>query len=251
MKIIIFSDVHANLEAFEAFLKIADEMEYDRIFNLGDTVGYGADPNRCVEIMREREIPSVTGNHDDVVLGRYEPVNFNPDARRSILWARSVLTEDNKNYLRTLGDFLWVDSSLGKAILVHGSPDDKDDYIMTDVQAGEVFDSMSSRGVIYAFIGHTHKACYWLKDMDGGIKQINCDSDACSVKLRHGEAMICNVGSVGQPRDGTSKGCFIEWDDIGNSINFIRFEYDFSKTRKKIIDAGLPPLHGQRLGSGI
>lgn len=251
MKIIVFSDVHANLEAFEAFLEKADEVNYDRIFNLGDTVGYGADPNRCIELMREREIPSVTGNHDDVVLGRYEPTNFNPDARRAVLWARSRITEENKNYLRGLGDFLWVDSANGKALLVHGSPIDKDDYIMTESQANEVFDSMQMRTVSYAFIGHTHKACYWLKNLDGAVRHVECGQGDKSVRLRQGEAMICNVGSVGQPRDGNENGCFVVWDDVENRIDFVRFEYDYRTTQKKIIEAGLPPQHAERLGGGL
>ncbi len=247
MKIIVFSDIHANIDAFEAFLKIADETEHERIFNLGDTIGYGAAPNECVELVRSRNIPSVTGNHDDVVLGRYEPVRFNPDGRRAILWCRSVLEERNYDFLRGLNDFIWMDSVLGKALLVHGSPVDKDEYVMSKWNADRAFNEMMERDITVSFVAHTHRAGLWLQTVDGTPvfrSESECEAE---VALDPSLKVIINVGSVGQPRDGNPKGCFVEWDDTTHILKFRRFEYPVEKAQQRIRDAGLPRILADRL----
>jgi diadenosine tetraphosphatase ApaH/serine/threonine PP2A family protein phosphatase len=250
MKIIIFSDVHGNIDAFEAFVSLADNTEHERIFNLGDTVGYGAGPNECVELVRARNIPSVTGNHDDVVLGRYEPTRFNPDARRAIQWSRSVLKEQNFDYLRNLIDFIWIDSSLGKALLVHGSPVDKDEYVMSKWNGDRAFSAMKDRDIAISFVAHTHKAGLWIQDADGApVFKSEC-SCAPDTVLDVSHKVIVNVGSVGQPRDGNPQGCFVVWDDVKHSITFHRFDYPVQAAQQRIRDAGLPRFLADRLEGG-
>lgn len=250
MKIIVFSDVHGNIDSFETFLGIADSLEHERMYNLGDTIGYGAGPNECVETVRTRNIPSVTGNHDDVVLGRYEPSRFNPDARRAILWCRNELREENMDYLRNLGDFIWIDSALGKSLLVHGSPVDKDEYVISKWNAERAFAAMIERDIAISFVGHTHKACLWIQELDGTpIFKPQCEIDG-EISLDPTLKVIANVGSIGQPRDGTSQGCFVVWDDVRHTIRFHRFDYPVEQAQRRIRDAGLPGFLADRLESG-
>jgi predicted phosphodiesterase len=251
MKIIIFSDIHANIDALESFLGIADEIEHERMFNLGDTVGYGAAPNECVELVKSRNIQSVTGNHDDVAIGRYEPTRFNPDGRRAILWCRSVLKEQNFDFLRSLNDFIWMDSALGKALFVHGSPVDKDEYVMSRWNAERAFHEMMERDIAISFIAHTHRAGVWIQEADGA-PVFRADSECPGgVELDPSLKTIINVGSVGQPRDKNPKGCFVEWDDGAHVVRFHRFDYPVAQAQQKIRDAGLPRILADRLESGF
>lgn len=250
MDIIIFSDIHANIDAFESFLKIADGMQHERIYNLGDTVGYGAAPNECVEAVNERNIASVTGNHDDVVLGRYEPARFNPDARRAVMWTRGVLKEQNNVFLRNLSDFIWIDSALGKALLVHGSPVNKDEYVTSKTNAEKAFSEMMERDITISFVAHTHRAGVWIQEMDGTPvfrTQSDCED---GVTLDPALKVVVNVGSIGQPRDGNPKGCFVVWDDMKHTLSFKRFEYPVQVAQQRIREAGLPHFFADRLEGG-
>jgi predicted phosphodiesterase len=250
MKIIIFSDAHGNSDALEACLSLTDRTEHERIFNLGDTVGYGAGPNECIELVRSRNIPSVTGNHDDVVLGRYEPARFNPDARRAIMWCRSVLKEENFDFLRNLSDFIWIDSALGKALLVHGSPVDKDEYVTSKWNAERAFSAMMDRDITISFIAHTHRAGLWIQGVDGTpVFKSECECAQDTI-LDPSLKVLVNVGSVGQPRDGNSKGCFVVWDDVKHTISFHRFDYPVQAAQQRIRDAGLPRFLADRLEGG-
>lgn len=250
MKFVFFSDVHANLEALESFLEQTDRLQYDRIFNLGDIIGYGADPNECVEMIQQRSIPSVVGNHDDVVLDRYEPESFNPDARRAALWCRKTMREENMDFLRALKDFIWVDSALGKVLIVHGSPVDKDEYVMSRWHAERAFVDMMKRDIALAFVAHTHQPCCWLQKADGTADHRPQPADDEPIQLNPSLKAIVNVGSVGQPRDGDPRGCYVLWDDERHTIRFRRFTYPISKAQKKIRDAGLPAFLADRLAGG-
>jgi len=250
MKIIIFSDVHGNIDALETFLGIATGLEHERMYNLGDTVGYGAAPNECVEAVRSRNIKSVAGNHDDVVLGRYEPVRFNPDARRAVLWSRNELREENIDYLRNLGDYVWMDSALGKSLLVHGSPVDKDEYVISKWNAEQAFAAMIERDIAVAFVGHTHRPCLWIQELDGTAVFRPQNKIEGEITLDPTLKVIVNVGSVGQPRDGNAQGCFVLWDDEIHSIRFVRFDYPVKAAQKRIRDAGLPRFLADRLEAG-
>ncbi|HOX28692.1 MAG TPA: metallophosphoesterase family protein [bacterium] len=250
MKVIIFSDIHANIDAFKAFLALAETIDHERMYNLGDTVGYGAGPNECIDLVRYLNISSVAGNHDDVVLGRYEPAKFNPDGRRAIQWCRGELRDENADWLRTLGDFFWIDSVQGKALLVHGSPVDKDEYIMSKWNAERAFTAMMERDIAISFVGHTHKACLWLQEIDGSPSfkpQSECEG---SISLDPSLKVIVNVGSIGQPRDRDPRGGFVIWDDEQHTIRFIRFDYPIEAAQKRITDAGLPRFLADRLAGG-
>jgi predicted phosphodiesterase len=251
LKFILFSDVHGNLEAFDTFLERIESIQHDRIYNLGDIIGYGANPNECIEIMMERDIPSVVGNHDDVVLDKYEPEMFNPDARRAVLWCRDQLTEMNRDYLRELKDFIWIDSMLGKVLIVHGSPMDKDEYVMSRWHAERAFVNMMTRDIAVAFVAHTHQPCIWVQTPDGAAEFMPPPEDGGPVALNKSAKAIVNVGSVGQPRDGDPRGGFVVWDDVAHVIEFHRFNYPISQAQRKIREAGLPRFLSERLAGGF
>ena len=251
MKFIFFSDVHGNLEALESFLDHIDKIQYDRIYNLGDIIGYGANPNECIEIIHERGIPSVLGNHDDVVLDKYDPEMFNPDARSAVVWCQKNVREENIDFLRELKDFIWIDSALGKALVVHGSPVDKDEYVMSRWHAERAFGNMMSRDIAVAFVAHTHVPCCWRQTPDGTAEFIQPPEGGEPVVLNPTLKAIVNVGSVGQPRDGDSRGGFIIWDDEEHSVVYRRFTYPVSKAQRKIKEAGLPAVLADRLAEGF
>ena len=242
--------MHGNLEALEAFLDHIDDMEYDLIYNLGDTIGYGANPNECIEIVQERGIPSVLGNHDDVVLDKYDPEMFNPDARDAVHWCRKNVREENIDILRGLTDFIWIDSALGKALVVHGSPTDKDEYVMSRWHAERAFVNMMSRDIAVAFVAHTHVPCCWVQGPDGAAEFITPDEKE-PVRLNPTLKAIVNVGSVGQPRDGDPRGGFVLWDDQKHTVRYFRFNYPISKAQRKIKEAGLPAFLADRLAEGF
>jgi predicted phosphodiesterase len=251
MKFVLFSDVHGNLEALESFLEHIDRIQYDRIYNLGDIIGYGADPNECLELIQQRDIPCVVGNHDDVVLDKYDPEAFNPDARQALLWCRKTVREDNIDFLRTLKDFIWIDSALGKALLVHGSPVDKDEYVMSRWHAERAFVNMAARDIVVSFVAHTHQPCCWLQNPDGTAEFRPPPKSGEPVRLNPSYKAIVNVGSVGQPRDSDPRGGFVIWDDEEHSVLFRRFTYPVAKAQKKIREAGLPPFLADRLAEGF
>lgn len=250
MKFILFSDVHGNLEALESFLEQIDKVQHDRIYNLGDIIGYGANPNECVELIQQKDIPSVVGNHDDVALDKYEPENFNPDARRAVLWCRNTMRDENMDFLRGLKDFIWVDSALGKILIVHGSPVDKDEYVISRWHAERAFVNMIQRDIALAFVAHTHQPCCWIQRADGTAEHRTQPRSDEVIQLNPSMKAIVNVGSVGQPRDGDPRGCFVVWDDMDHTIRFCRFSYQISKAQKKIRDAGLPAFLADRLAGG-
>lgn len=251
MRHVIFSDVHANLEAFEAFLKAADVIRADAMHSLGDIVGYGGSPSECMDLLMRRHIPSVSGNHDDVVAGKYEPDQFNPDARNAILWCRGRISGDQKSFLLGLDDSRWISTAKGTAMLVHGSPRGKNEYVMSRWHAERAFAAMMDMDIATAFVGHTHQACCWIQQQDGrAVFRPQRDSDR-ELVLEPALKAIINVGSVGQPRDGNPKGCFVVWDDARHLVEFHRFKYNIEKARQRILDAGLPVFLAERLTGGF
>ena len=251
MKIAIFSDIHGNLEAMEKFLALLDEQEKDAVYCLGDIVGYGADPNECVEGIRKRKIPSISGNHDDVVCGRIDPDDFNPDARRAIMWCREQMTPRNREYLCSLEDKLIIDTPIGRIFFVHGSPYDKDEYILSSWSALRSFEIMSTQNIAYAFIAHTHQPCLWLWKDGERVLYLPYAPSQTIFQIAPELKVIVNVGSVGQPRDGVPYGCFVVWDTDERTVEFVRFVYDVDKAQQKILSAGLPRRLAARLACGL
>jgi putative phosphoesterase len=224
MKYAVISDIHSNLEALRSVLSGIDAIGPDAIICLGDIVGYGADPNACADIIREREIPSVMGNHDAAAAGVTEPYNFNSAVREAALWTRSELTKENRSFLAALPDRLETEHFLA----VHGAISDPDKYILVYRDAEPEFSLMG--GHTLCFFGHTH---------------VPAHHKSPAGPERH----LINPGSVGQPRDRNPRAAYVIYD-TESGIEFRRAEYDIRSARKKIIEKGLDPRLAERLSYG-
>lgn len=243
MRYAIISDIHSNLEALEVALKEIDSLGIKEIVCLGDLVGYNANPNECIDIIRERGIRCVMGNHDARAVGLKEPLDFNPIARKAILWTRGRLTPENIDYLRNLpGRLIFGD---GKALAIHGSIHNTETYILTPWDASENFGIMREDPGLpsLCFFGHTHvRLCY--QEVGGRVMTLYDDEIEISADARY----LINPGGVGQPRDLDPRTAFLVYD--GERVVFFRRPYPIEKTRSKVVRAGLPVELADRLMVG-
>lgn len=239
MKIALVSDIHSNLEAFQAVLKEIDQAKVDQIYCLGDTVGYNANPVECLQLIRDRGILSVAGNHDFAAVGMTSVENFNPYAYLAASWASKQLTGNDKKYIEGLP----LVRKMPKFTLVHATLHEPENwgYIFTPRDALESFEYQQTP---VCFIGHSHVPGIF----EGGGEVIY--SPEGEVPLDRDKRYIINVGSVGQPRDGNPKACFVIFDEAKWSVDFRRVPYDFTQTQEKVIAAGLPLFLAERLSVG-
>lgn len=243
MRTAVIADIHANLEALEAVLGSISELGADEIVCLGDIVGYNASPNECVDIIRDRKIVSVLGNHDICALGLDEPCSFNPSAERAVLWTREVLTKESRSFLMQLPREL----AQRDFFLFHGSIHETNRYIMSKGDAKENFRRLEELpGVCrIGFFGHTH------------VRMVLCNKSnamTCSypeeLHLPGAHQCLVNPGSVGQPRDHDPRAAFLIYDSTERRITFHHVNYDIRKCQDRIIQAGLPLLLAERLEHG-
>ncbi|MBI5968961.1 MAG: metallophosphoesterase family protein [Deltaproteobacteria bacterium] len=241
MKWAILSDVHGNLEAFQAVVKDLRQEGVERIALLGDLVGYGADPHECISLLRELTELVVAGNHDYGAVGLTDISYFNPVAKAAILWTGRKLSEENKALLRRL---LLVRQVEG-ITFVHATPNDPDqwNYIFTIPEAEAGFRALVGE---LAFIGHSHSPVVLAKEQGGRVTAF----EKKEVTLQKGIRYIINVGSVGQPRDGNPKAAYGLYDQASRKYLLKRVPYDIHAAQKKIMRAGLPPYLAQRLSVG-
>jgi diadenosine tetraphosphatase ApaH/serine/threonine PP2A family protein phosphatase len=243
MRSAVISDIHGNLVALNAVLSAAADLSVDRILCLGDIVGYNPWPNECVDLMRERSIVSVMGNHDRVAAGIGEPDDFNEAARDAILWTRERLSRENREFLARLPERVFIGESI---VLVHGSPRDPNEYILSTGAAERNIHFMRERlGTTVAFFGHTHVAGLFAADR-GGIGAFG----PRNVKIDGGRAYLINPGSVGQPRDGDPRAAFLIYDYEAGTVRFERVDYDVEAVFGAVVEAGLPAHLGRRLFLG-
>ncbi len=242
MRCAILADVHGNLEALEAVLADIDNRRIDKLFFVGDIVGYGADPQSCIELLANIANICVAGNHDRAAVGLTDISYFNPAAKQAVLWTKSQLNEPHKEYLRGLN--LTV-VSIDNIRLVHGSPYEPQNwhYIFSENEAALNFNYFNEQ---ICFIGHSHRPAIFIQNTD---KKCSKHTDN-RIKLQAGCKYIINVGSVGQPRDNNPKSCYGIYDDLNKEVELIRTAYDINKAQQKIIDAGLPEFLARRLKIG-
>jgi diadenosine tetraphosphatase ApaH/serine/threonine PP2A family protein phosphatase len=241
MRLGALSDVHSNLEALKAALEFFEEEEITQHLFLGDLVGYGANPNECVELIRKLRCAGVAGNHDFGVLKKTPLDDFNPAAAEALMWTRDQLREETKLYI----DSLELTERFDPCFLVHGAPSSPSswEYIFTLKEAIYEFSCFSSR---VCLIGHTHYPFAMVKTPDGSFNLIKEEEFIIENNNRY----LINVGSVGQPRDGDPRACVAVFDTKTNKFNFKRLEYDINSAQKKIVEAGLPPYLANRLAQG-
>lgn len=236
MQYAIISDVHANIEALTAVLARIDELEIDRVFCLGDLVGYHADPNACVELARLRKIRCITGNHDRAAVGMKNPRHFGSAGRHAIRWTRRVLSEENRRFLGELPVWDIVD---GCFVAVHGAlhpAPNEDLHLSTDERVVASFArlSQSDFGASVCFYGHTH----WPISHEWRHGRLTV-SYGHTVAIRPGSLYLINPGSVGQPRDGDGRASFAIFDAVERTVVFHRVPFDAMSCRTKAHAAGL------------
>ncbi|HEY6306996.1 MAG TPA: metallophosphoesterase family protein [Candidatus Angelobacter sp.] len=250
MRILILSDIHANLEAMEACLEAAPE--HERVFNLGDIVGYGANPNEVTERSRSLGSVFVRGNHDKACTGLISLDDFNPVAGLAVLWTREHLTPENFEFLRQMpqGPLAPIDN----VQCVHGSPRDEDEYVLTSRDAWSI---LADAAAPLIFFGHTHlQGAYWIDDVneDEGVVDPKYASargkQHLTFKLKETGRYLVNPGSIGQPRDGDPRAAFALYDTEKNAVTLHRVPYDIERAQKKILSAGLPDRLATRLAEG-
>jgi predicted phosphodiesterase len=237
MKYALISDIHGNLEALQKAFEIIDEKKVDSIICLGDSVGYGSNPNECLDIIKPRCEIIVAGNHDYAAINKTDITYFNSYARASAYWTSKKLTKENAEYL----DNLPLVVTKEDVTFVHASPINPEewDYILSIYEAQHQFNGFKNQ---ICFIGHSHLPIIFTNE-----GEILKDKATLHDKKRY----IINVGSIGQPRDGDTRLSFAIYDDTTKYIEIIRAEYDNFTTSKKIKEAGLPPFLGDRLLRGI
>jgi putative phosphoesterase len=256
MKIALFSDIHANLPALEAFFYDVEKRKPDAIYCLGDLVGYNIWPNEVVNEIRKRGIPAIAGNYD-FGIGRSSNdcgCAYKTDAEKangavSIAFTNSIMQEDERAYLRTMPAHIKLEFQLNNdklnLLLVHGSPRRINEYLFEDREERSMLRIMEQADADIMCFGHTHKPYHRLLN------------DSVNGKERYRHAV--NIGSVGKPKDGDPRGGYVllhihEWSSAANkeSVNaeFIRFDYNIERAAKAVEDSPLPNEYAENLRKG-
>jgi len=243
MRIAVIADIHSNLEALQVVLERIHALNADEIVCLGDIVGYNANPNECVDIVRNEKILSVLGNHDACASGLEEPYRFNAIARMAVLWTREQLTEENRTFLRELPR----EKRVHDCFLFHGSIHDTNRYILSRSDAEASFQSLAGLpgALKLGFFGHTHVRTAFI-DRQGVVSQ----EQSLDCSLSSAKRYLVNPGSVGQPRDGDPRASFLVYDRDDRMVQFFRLEYDIKRCQDRIIQAGLPSQLAERIEWG-
>ncbi len=241
MRYAILSDIHSNLEAFQAVLKNLSKESVDQILFLGDIVGYGADPDQCIEMLQELSTIVVAGNHDWAAVGLTETSYFIPIAKTAIEWTARRITQSHKEFLKTLP----LIQKHNTIALVHATPNQPEawNYIFSFKEASLSFNYYNHQ---ICFIGHSHKPVAFVEDEEGEISILLDTSFTLSDSHRY----IINAGSVGQPRDGDPRAAYGIYNTDDARFTLKRVPYSIEHTQKKIVEAGLPPFLASRLTSG-
>jgi diadenosine tetraphosphatase ApaH/serine/threonine PP2A family protein phosphatase len=242
MQIAIIADLHANLEAATAVFADIDSRKPDKIVCLGDLTGYNAEPNEVVDMIREREIPTIMGNHDAAVCRLEDPWFFRAAAKKAIEWQLDKLRDDNRQWLASCPEQIVFD---GCCLGVHGSPSSRDDYIIDWLDAVRQLEFLNGRAITVCFFGHSHRPSFFSEkgntqaSTPGGISH-----------LHPMNRYFINPGAVGQPRDRDPRAAWGLFDTEKMTFEFCRVEYDIEACARKVRQAGLPPELAKRLSKG-
>lgn len=254
MTIALFSDIHANLPALEAFFKDVDGRKPDAIYCLGDLVGYNIWPNEVINEIRKRKIPTIAGNYD-FGIGRtsddcgcaYKTDTEKANGNVSISFTNKIVNTEERKYLRTLPAHIKVEFQLNNdklnLLLVHGSPRKINEYLFEDREEKSLLRIMQDADADIMCFGHTHKPYH---------RVLNSSVDENKNHFRQ----AINIGSVGKPKDGDKRGCYVMITINDNSstnvsesvgVEFIRFDYDVEKAAKAVEDSALPNAYAESL----
>jgi predicted phosphodiesterase len=245
MRIAIFSDVHANLEALGAVMHAYRDERIDKYYCLGDVVGYGANPNECANIVREVAETTILGNHDAAVAGRMDYSYYYEAARQALDQHASCLTAANMQWLKGLPYKRMLTEQ--NVLLCHGSPVriEEFEYIFAPEQARECLPIFHELGHL-TVIGHSH-LCKVFALRPGYVEELSPNDFV----LEEGFKYIVSVGSVGQPRDYDNRASYTVYDSDTRQFQFKRVEYDIDLAATKIFDSNLERNFGHRLFIGV
>jgi diadenosine tetraphosphatase ApaH/serine/threonine PP2A family protein phosphatase len=245
MRYAIVSDIHANLDALEAVLEDAGDVP---LLCLGDTVGYGAQPNECVELIRNRALHTVLGNHD-LACGDGSGIEYmNADAAKSAFWTHRRLSDANIDFLLALPYTVKTPTFA----LVHSSPNHPENFTYLD-DLYEAEEAFAVGDDLVTFIGHSHLPGIFMLKPDDHIQHIPIAGYRvlhASSLIEQGARLIINVGSTGQPRDNDFRPSYVLYDDVERTISWRRVEYDVAGAQAKIRATTLPKRCADRLESG-
>ena len=225
MRLAIISDIHGNLPALEAVLADAASRQFDRLYCLGDLVGYAPFPNEVTERIRSERIPTIMGNYDDGVGFErddcgcaYREADEKRRGDQSLAWTKAHVTADNKAFLRTLAPEIRFEADGRRVLLVHGSPRRINEYLFEDRPVSSFQRLAASSNADIIVYGHTHKPYTKLVD----------------------DVWFVNVGSVGKPKDGDWRACYAILDTLTRAAEFVRVEYDLPRVTSAIRASELP-----------
>jgi diadenosine tetraphosphatase ApaH/serine/threonine PP2A family protein phosphatase len=242
----VISDVHSNLPALEAVLESIDAVGPEEIWCLGDIVGYGAQPDACTALVRERCAVSLNGNHDLAVTGAIDAATFSESARAAVDWTRAHIAPETLEFLGGLSP----EGAREGFGLFHASPRDPIwEYVLSIDQAEAGLDEQSER---ICLIGHSHVALFFTRPPSTGRRSFASGAQAGDndlLDLAEGEWLL-NPGSVGQPRDGDPRAAWLEIDTDDRTARYHRVRYDAVAAGAAILEAGLPTALAERLQVG-
>lgn len=261
-KYAILSDIHSNLEALTTVLEKCRELGITEYISLGDVVGYNANPNECLALVRQLNVVArVRGNHDDyAVRGDIAESGFNANAKKAVAWTREQISDEGRQYL----DDAPYEAKFLNATLVHATLDTPSNwgYILDQFHAEDNFTYQRSN---LCFCGHSHVPVAFVKKQltapgERPIEMLNAWNgeadddvtrpDVITIEYRKNNKYLFNVGSIGQPRNGDPRASFAVWDTDRMSISRFRLPYDIAATQQKILAAGLPERLAERLEFG-
>lgn len=243
MRYAIFADIHSNLEALEAVLEFYRGQKIDKYLCCGDLVGYGPNPNECIEKIRRLNAVVVAGNHDRASVGMKDISWFNEYAQATILWTQKQLTPENITYLKSLTERY----EKGNLTLAHGSPRQPiDEYLINLKQVRENLNFFPTQ---VCFVGHSHTPFFYQRNMQGE-ESYGSFLQKNPVILDEAAKAIINVGAVGQPRDGDPRAACAIYDSEKEEVSLMRFEYNLLPVQQKMLRANLPSFLIDRLNYG-
>ncbi|MCO5203708.1 MAG: metallophosphatase family protein [Anaerolineae bacterium] len=243
MRILLISDIHANLVAFEAVLE-ASVNQWDQVMFLGDLVGYGPEPNECVALMRQLPHVALSGNHDWAALGRIDIESFNANARQAMHWTQATLSTASYDYLAELPP-LTMDSQFTYA---HASPRDPVWEYVSDLETAAANFAHFETNV--CFVGHTHVPVIFVLDAQQAVTAY-APVYGEPLSLAGTDRFIINPGSVGQPRDTDARAAYAVLDTDTVTLTHFRVAYDVAETQRRMIAHELPPPLIARLQYGF
>ncbi|MEN8244085.1 MAG: metallophosphoesterase family protein [Thermodesulfobacteriota bacterium] len=245
MRLAIFADIHGNLEALEAFITHAVQQGIDRYMCLGDIVGYGANPNECIELICSLpKINIVLGNHDAAAVWITSPYAMRKEATEAVLWTMEQLTDSHAGFLKSLKPTIQIHDMIFSHANAYNPLAWR--YVVDRKYALRSFSGTREK---LQFIGHSHVPLVITRQNLFKLVFMT-PQDSNSVPVVKSRRQIINCGSIGQPRDGNPKACYAIYDTRLNKIEFHRFAYDYETAGEKIISAGLPAFLARRLTAG-